>query len=73
LEVHSTTEFPILTHKKKPGIKYNVDTSDESVLDEEWKPRKNRRKDSKQRKAHSAMVRCKSLSRSIKTGSVTVA
>jgi hypothetical protein len=62
-----------VTHRKKPGTKYIGDTSDESVSDEEWKPSKNTRKNSKQRKACSAQIRCKSLSTSIKTESTTAA
>jgi hypothetical protein len=57
-------EQRVLLHVEHIG-----DTSDESVLDEEWKPSKNTRKNSKQRKACSAKIRCKSLSPSIKTGS----
>lgn len=73
LDIYSTKEVAVLKHKKKPRTKYNDDTSDESVLDEEWKPRKNRKKNSKQRKACSAKMKCKSVSRRIKTESTTVA
>jgi hypothetical protein len=73
LDIYSTKEVAVLKHKKKPRTKYNDDTSDESVLDEEWKPRKNRKKNSKQRKACSAKMKCKSVPRRIKTESTTVA
>lgn len=69
LEIHPT-KVAILTHRKKPRKVYNCDASDESVLDEEWKPKKYRRKKSKS-KARSANIKCKSLSRSIKTVSTT--
>lgn len=72
-DICSTKEVAVLKHKKKRRTKYNGDSSDESVLDEEWKPKKNRRRNSKQRKARSAKMECKSLSRRIKTGSTTVA
>ena len=72
-DICSTKEVTVLKHKKKPRTKYNDDSSDESVLDEDWKPSKNRRRNSKQQKARSAKVNCKSLSRRIKTGSTTVA
>ena len=73
LDICPTKEVTVLKHKKKPRTRYNRDSSDESVLDEEWKPSKNRRRNSKQRKARSAKMKCKSLSRGIKTGSTTVA
>jgi hypothetical protein len=72
-DICSTKEVTVMKHKKKPRTKYNGDSSDESVLDEDWKPNKNRRKNSKQRKTHSASMKCKSLSKRIKTGSKTVA
>jgi hypothetical protein len=72
-DICSNKEVTVLKHKKKPRTKYNIDSSDESVLDEEWRPRKNRRKKSKQRKARPAKMNCKSLSRRIKTGSTTAA
>jgi len=72
-DICSTKEVTVLKHKKKPRTKYNDDSSDESVLDEDWKPSKKRRRNSKQQKARSAKVNCKSLSRRIKTGSTTVA
>lgn len=73
LDICPTKEVTVLKHKKKPRTRYNGDSSDESVLDEEWKPSKNRRRNSKQRKARSAKIKCKSLSRGIKSGSTTVA
>ena len=73
LAIYSTKEGTAPKHKKKPRIKCNSDSSDESVLDEEWKPSKNRRKNSKQRKAQSAKMKGRSLSRRIKTGSTAVA
>ena len=72
-DICSAKEVTVLKHKKKPRTKYSDDSSDESILDEEWKPNKNRRKSSKQRKARSAKMKCKSSSRRIKTGSTTVA
>lgn len=72
-DICSTEEVIVLKHKKKPRTKYNGDSSDESVLDEEWKPSKNRRKNSKQQKARPAKMRCKSLPRRMKTGSTAVA
>lgn len=69
----STKEVTVPKHKKKPRTKYSGDSSDESVLDEEWKPSKKRGKNSKQRKTRSAKMKCKRLSRRIKTGSTTVA
>lgn len=72
-DICSTKEVTVLKHKKKRRTKYNGDSSDESVLDEEWKPSNNRRKNSKQQKARPAKMKCKSLSRRIKTGSTTVA
>jgi hypothetical protein len=72
-DICSAKEVTVLKHKKKRRTKYSGDSSDESLLDEEWKPTKNRRKNSKQQKAHSAKMTCKSLSRRIKTGSTTVA
>jgi len=73
LDICSTKEVTVLKRKKKPRTRYNGDSSDESVLDEEWKPSKNRRKNSKQQKARSAKMKCKSFSRGIKTGSTTAA
>ena len=73
LDICSTKEGTVLKHKKKPRTRYNGDSSDESVLDEEWKPSKNRIKNSKQRKARSAKMKCKSFSRGIKTRSTTAA
>jgi len=73
LDVCSTKEVTVMKHKKKPRTRYNGDSSDETVLDEEWKPSKNRIKNSKQRKASSAKMKCKSLSRGVKTGSTTAA
>ena len=67
-DICSTKEVTVLKHKKKPRAECNADSSDE-----DWKPSKNRRRNSKQQKAHSAKVNCKSLSRRIKTGSTTVA
>jgi hypothetical protein len=72
-DISSTKEVTVLKHKKKRRTKYNVDSSDESVLDEEWKPSKNKRKNRKQQKARPAKMNCKSLSRRIKTESTTVA
>jgi hypothetical protein len=68
VDIYSTKEGTVLKHKKKPRMNCNGDSSDE-----EWKPNQNKMKSSKQRKSRSAKMKCKSLSRRIRTGSTTVA
>jgi hypothetical protein len=70
-DIYPTNEVLVLKHKKKRRIKGNGDSSDESVLDEEWKPNNNKMKGNNQRKTRSAKMKCKNLSRT-KTGSTTV-
>jgi hypothetical protein len=67
LEPCSTEEVVISPHRKRPRINYNKDVSDDSELEEEWKPAKKLSKKKRSRsKAQSTEMNCKSLSRNVK-------
>jgi hypothetical protein len=65
LQLYSAEEV-ILSHRKRPEVKYNNDISDESESGEEWKPKKRARKKCSRSKAHSTRTNRKSLSRNMK-------
>jgi hypothetical protein len=65
LQLYSS-EKVILSHRKRPEVKYNNDTSDESDSAEEWKPERRARRKCSRSKSYSRRMNCKRLSRNMK-------